>query len=662
MESHKQDNTNLNDPKILYNINKATVFYSLGIIILIFVIIIFSIMLKLTPPKTDEISLSTTNAIGYTFLFLICLFLILLSSIIYLPILKDFKNFLLQIKNVTYVVIYTALLIVFFHLTPKAILNQYSIYTIGTILLAVIMFYKALQTNYVEEFNVNYERIKMVILFFCLIAIIITYYINDPGGYISTYFGYSLTLTIVTFVFIFLYIIILLTLPNNLKKTGEPGQSFSLLRSFTKFSVWGSISFIIFLIITTIYFSKYSDKFTADVSNTFDFSQQKIILVCVLVMVLLVCILWGILLIINLFPELNKNSTEEIGKFNFFKRGLLVLFGTIISALLITFIVYNFQHFSGSSSVVSIFLNLLLIVVLLALIYKIVVVKIPYGNAKKNAFFSLLFNIIFYIPCLFTDVFDFFMKVFIREYNTTKSSLFLLLLAFVLIILYFTLPYLFKKINLQGGKLLVNQPVYLDSNHSLGTYEDLNKNKEFSYKYAISFWFFLDANSKNTSTNYSILNYGEKPNVLYNFENNTLTITTINGNDNETTEDENDSTKEQTNSMADGVKILYTNNNVLLQKWNNIIINYSGGTMDIFLNGELVKSIPDIVPYHNLDNLTIGQSSGLNGGVCNVVYFDKTLTSTNIYLLYNMVKNFTPPILEDNNYTIINTTLKTSNN
>jgi hypothetical protein len=98
--------------------------------------------------------------------------------------------------------------------------------------------------------------------------------------------------------------------------------------------------------------------------------------------------------------------------------------------------------------------------------------------------------------------------------------------------------------------------------------------------------------------------------------------------------------------------ILYKNDNVLLQKWNNIIINYGGGILDIFLNGELVKSDTGIVPYYTLDNLTIGENNGIHGGICNVVYFKKALTSSNIFYLYNMVKNKTPPVTNDSNTTI----------
>ena len=102
-----------------------------------------------------------------------------------------------------------------------------------------------------------------------------------------------------------------------------------------------------------------------------------------------------------------------------------------------------------------------------------------------------------------------------------------------------------------------------------------------------------------------------------------------------------------------GNRILYVNDKFLLQKWNNIIINYNGGVLDIFLNGELVKSDIGVVPYYTLDNLTIGENNGIKGGICNVVYFNKALTSSNIYYLHNMIKHKTPPVSNDSNTTIL---------
>jgi hypothetical protein len=104
---------------------------------------------------------------------------------------------------------------------------------------------------------------------------------------------------------------------------------------------------------------------------------------------------------------------------------------------------------------------------------------------------------------------------------------------------------------------------------------------------------------------------------------------------------------------SEGNRIIYINDNMLLQKWNNLIINYNGGTLDIFLNGELVKSSIEVVPYYTFENLTIGENNGIKGGICNVVYFRRALTSQNIYYIYNTVKDITPPILNDSNQTIL---------
>ena len=92
---------------------------------------------------------------------------------------------------------------------------------------------------------------------------------------------------------------------------------------------------------------------------------------------------------------------------------------------------------------------------------------------------------------------------------------------------------------------------------------------------------------------------------------------------------------------------------MLLQKWNNIIVNYNGGTLDIFLNGELVKSSIEVVPYYTFDSLTIGENNGIKGGICNVIYFRHPLTSQNIYYIYNTIKDKDIPTLNDSNKTIM---------
>ena len=174
----------------------------------------------------------------------------------------------------------------------------------------------------------------------------------------------------------------------------------------------------------------------------------------------------------------------------------------------------------------------------------------------------------------------------------------------------------------------------------------------------MSFWVFVHSAPPNMNENYnkyvSLLNFGGKPNVLYNGRNNSLMITMD--------QEQDPKNNKLTDYNENGHRILYKNDNFLLQKWNNIIINYTGGVLDIFLNGILVKSNIGVVPYYKLDSLTIGKDGGINGGICNLVYFKKVLTALNIYFLYNMIKNKTPPVTNESNITITEQNFKTLSN
>jgi len=320
---------------------------------------------------------------------------------------------------------------------------------------------------------------------------------------------------------------------------------------------------------------------------------------------------------------------------------------------------FTIQDYAGQTSWASLFLNIVIVILILGLIYKTINVELPVGNNKKNAFVNFIISIIFYIPCIFTGVFDSAGQLLSGNYGGESGSLLMLLLAIILIVVYFNMPSVFNIINTQGGEQLVNKPVNTNKSYALGTYADLNGSDQFDYQYGISFWVFVHAAGANMNAHYgkytSLLNFGGKPNVLYNGATNTLLVTM------EVTEDtpkqDSDNPKIGLYKLTDldenGNRILYENTNFLLQKWNNIIINYDGGVLDIFLNGELVKSNIGVVPYYKLDNLTIGEDGGIEGGICNVVYFRKPLSATNVYYLYNMVKSRTPPLLNESNKTIL---------
>ena len=611
----------LQNPGIKYSVAAAIVF-----LIIMLLLIIFKVNLSFKGvPKSDD------SIIANIFIILFLGLLILGICFALLPSLKEIGKLFAQISSVTYVIIYTIGMILFLTMVPEDTLNTYAKYILpATALLGIILFYKGIKTSYIEDFSINYERIKMMIIMLCLITVFITYYNIDPGGYIEEYFGLSLLITIILTVFAFLYLIIILTVPSD--------NGGSLYSNMTNFGKYGTLAFIIFLIAITIIISTYKDGF---------FNDKETSLLSMLI-ILLICILAGALFISNIFPE--STGGADGGKLSLFKRSLLSLFGIVISSLIIYWIVYNIQEITSESGLISFILNALLVLIVLSLIYKTFFAKLPAGNSNKNAFFSLIMNMLFYIPCIFGDI----MEKITSEYNaTTKNSLIALVIAILIIVSYFVLPRLSSKVQLRGGKQLVNKPVYTDKLYSLGNYIQLNDGSDkIDYQYAISFWTFIDAAPPSTSPAYnkytSLLNFGYKPNVMYNAEKNTLIVITQQKFINKT----------ESNELLDldekNKKVIYKNTNFLLQKWNNIIINYSGATMDVFLNGELVSSAPNIIPYNTLDTLSIGEDNGIKGGICNVIYYNKSLDSMTIKGLYNQSKNLDPPVISDNNDTIIN--------
>jgi hypothetical protein len=177
------------------------------------------------------------------------------------------------------------------------------------------------------------------------------------------------------------------------------------------------------------------------------------------------------------------------------------------------------------------------------------------------------------------------------------------------------------------------------------------------------------------------MSYGENPSVKYCAENNTLYVTVkpstdlqnkeTNINSNEINSNPIDAWKkaglnkindaiEMVKSMpfgyevdSNGHSIIYKQSDIQLQKWNHILLNYNGGTLDVFYNGRLVKSAIEVVPYMKMDMLTIGAENGVRGNVANLMYFKQPLDYLTVNKLYTSLKTKNPPVIPDNTQTII---------
>jgi hypothetical protein len=630
-------------------IKLSTIFYPLIISIIFLIISIFILIYansSKNPNKLSNKNIQSKESITQnTIIIFTFTVTILILCLMFLPNFRDLTQLFSQISNVIYVILYTIFLILMFRLIPDKILKDYSlIILIPSLLITFFLFYNAFTTNYFEKFNINYERIKMILLYFSFLTICFTFYSINPGGYIQKYFGTSSLLALLLGFFGFLYIIILFTLPGTYENIiYNKDKTFD---NISKYSIFGSIFFVLFLIVITVIIMTYPNGFFSKMQNNL-----------AMILILIVCVLWSILLVWHNFSDMNIINKDLVNtNLTFYQKALVSLFGIIFSGILIAYLVYSLRGLSSKTGITNFVLSVILILSVLTIIYKLIFVKLPSYqlNNKKNSFFELILNILLYIPCIFSGIIDTIMKVFINEYksNSLLSYLILLLLIVFIFTYLFLFPLIQSKLNTQGGKQILENPINMNILTTLSSYQQLNNSENLDYQYGLSFWVFVDSSPPNTNENYSkytsILNYGGKPNILYNAEKNTLMITVT----------QEELSKKNTNNKfieydENGNRIIYVNDNFLLQKWNNIIINYNGGTLDIFLNGELVKSSIEVLPYMKYDSLTVGSTNGINGGICNVIYFKNPLVLPSIYYIYNSLKNSNPPVVNYYYKTII---------
>ena len=363
------------------------------------------------------------------------------------------------------------------------------------------------------------------------------------------------------------------------------------------------------------------------------------------------------------------------------------------------------QDFSDPKSWSNTIFNFILLCTMLGIIYKLANAG---GFLDKNPYYRLILNTLFYIPCLLVILVDKIYQLFGFKKSSTGSTsssatssatsafspptpfeIKMLIVSLCLLTIYFLWFFILKRVvqNVyfkRGGRQLINQPLQTDILSNVISYHSLSDSDTFDYQYAMSFWFYLDSFAPSTNSSYSkiipILSYGANPAVKYSSANNTLYITvkqkiiedvtefikekeeinaeTIDKWNNEKTNINNSIEKVKSMNFsndvdADGHRIIYSHSNVKLQKWNHIVLNYSGGTLDVFYNGELVKSAIGVVPYLNFDMLTVGTENGISGNIANLLYFDHPIDILTMNSLYRSFTNKNPPVIPEVNSVLI---------
>ena len=338
------------------------------------------------------------------------------------------------------------------------------------------------------------------------------------------------------------------------------------------------------------------------------------------------------------------NTKEEPGKLAFILK-LLTSIMLFIVPILIIYTMLFITEFEKDFPYTAIILTIILSFMIIALLFMAfnITKKKVFSSSKINtghselSFTNLMKYSILYVPCLINEFID-YLKY---EYRiTTTSSVVTLSITSIILASYLILPIVRKKLFNYGSTQLLEGPVYLSSSKRLGSFNDLTLNISsntpiidmYNYTYCISFWVNINPQPPNTSPVYndyiSIFDYGKKPQVLYKASNNHLLIKMVQG--------------------KDGEDIIYKSSNSLdfkLQKWNHFCINYNKGTLDIFLNNELIATKSEIIPYVDRDSIVCGSAGGIEGGICNVKYYNKILSKNQIDTEYENFKDKNPPIV-----------------
>lgn len=528
-----------------------------------------------TKHKVDK-----ANVITISVLFL---FAFIGLGVEFIPLLSHVKNLFHEMQFVLFFCIYTIFIfLLFINLSQKQLTNYGNVFTLMSILAVVLVSYGLYNSSSPASTSLSstaslLSTIKMSLLFMCLIFLYIMHYIITPIQIVST----KLSMTAIAWLIaVFLYLTSTLFDDTVIYSISTPIAKISILLFVLFFLIFG----------TLFYF------YPTGIGNA---NNPQITLITTLFL-FLIAMLWIFFIFDNLTLMPNVNGKNMYNSKKLIIKYIQILFG---SYAVITFLIWfitlmvDWGVKSDSSSSSSIVAWILLAIGVLIAIYKIMSRK----QQQPNKYVAMLKKWILEFGKLFV--------------GTTRSDLSLLLFSSVLFSSYFVVPIVWKKTLslLIGGHVLISEAKQLSSRISLGNYQQLTGKNTYDYQYGISFWIYIDSfppNNRHMHSEYcSIFDYGGKPLIEYNYLTRSLVLSVK-------------------NKKQNSRRVLYSEVDVLpIQKWNNIIINYHGGTLDLFVNDKLLSSSNEIVPYYTLDALTVGQENGLSAGINTMIYYDHPLSS-----------------------------------
>jgi len=241
---------------------------------------------------------------------------------------------------------------------------------------------------------------------------------------------------------------------------------------------------------------------------------------------------------------------------------------------------------------------------------------------KYNTLLGFIYLSIKFIPCKIIDFIDWLKN----QYKiTSKTDFIILLITLTLAITRIIIPILWNWLRnkIWSQNILLNGSVALQNSKKIGIFQGIDPSKVkhdncFNYNYSISFKIWINPQGEWTNFKYNsqanILNFGDVLLVTWNKEKMQFIAYTTS----------------ETNINTKLVVYSIPISSYPLQRWNDFVINYNGGTLDIFMNGSLESSTPNITPIMGYHSVTVGENDGIYGGIKEVIYYNKMLNINDI--------------------------------
>lgn len=379
------------------------------------------------------------------------------------------------------------------------------------------------------------------------------------------------------------------------------------------------LTFII-LIIFTILFFYYSQ-------NKIKFSLETFLYTFIIIIPI-------VLLFYYLKPQLtNISNVKETLTKTSRERSLIIIFITLF--IFINGITYFSMKVTPQQVLFTQYIFMILLGVILIVGLAMIFLMFIHYFKSMTGWSGIIVRFIFFIPCLVID----FIQYIKNELKITANNVYILFIVELLLILgYLYLPTLLNKITVKKGISILKDSRFLDKEYTLpnDTIIELPKKStddpsKYRLNYAISLWVYINPQSNSFNS------YSKETNII-DMDNSQPKIAYINNNDNI--------------DEKDKLVFYFGDNKHMInnkgQRWTNIVINCNSTIIDIFINGNLEKTftLSEPLDFTNTGVITLGSNNGLDGAICNIMYYNEPLNQNQIANSYNFLMFKNPPTME----------------